>query len=99
MAKLPAWTWLGIGLLITIISGYMEIPLFFWIGWLFVVIGIAKIIIAAVLREKPEERKAAHAVMRVPTARQPAHQYYRCSCGAPVRGSDTFCARCGRQLR
>ena len=99
MAKIPAWSWLAVGLIVAMTAWYAEIPLFFWIGWLFVVVGIAKFIIGYVVSEKVVERKAAQQPTRHPAATHPAHQYYRCSCGAPVRASDTFCNHCGRRLR
>lgn len=101
MAKIPAWSWLAVGLIVAMTAWYAEMPLFFWIGWFFVVIGIAKIIIGYVVSEKTIEvkpRQHAPATHR-PAAAHPAHQYYRCSCGAPVRASDTFCNHCGRRLR
>ncbi|MEM4254555.1 MAG: hypothetical protein QXR48_04200 [Candidatus Woesearchaeota archaeon] len=52
MAAIPALAWLIIGGMIIGISWYSDMPLFFWIGWAFVVFGIAKLIIGFVLGKK-----------------------------------------------
>jgi UPF0716 family protein affecting phage T7 exclusion len=104
MAKLPAWSWLTVGLLIAITSWYVEIPLFFWLGWLFILVGAAKFLIGYLLskketqEEKSAVQQAAHQP-RYPPVRHASHQYYRCSCGNPVKASDNFCGYCGRRLR
>ncbi len=95
MAALPSWSWLLVGLIIAATSWTMEMPLFFWLGWLFVIVGIAKFVIGFLTRERetPQER-------RVMQQLAPAHhQYYRCPCGNPVRVADHFCNHCGRRLR
>ena len=110
MAKLPAWSWLIVGLIVAVTSSVVEIPLFFWLGVVFVAIGAGKYALAAMTREKtPKEKHLQQHVQRhqaqhqqahhAAAMRHPTHQYYRCSCGAPVKVSDNFCNHCGRRLR
>ena len=93
---IPAWAWLLVGLVIAVTSWHVEMPLFFWLGWAFIAVGIGKYVIGFLLREKetPQERKTVQHL-----APQQSHQYYRCPCGNAVRATDNFCTHCGRRLR
>jgi hypothetical protein len=94
--KLPTWSWILVGLVITIVSWSVEMELFVWLGLLFIAVGAAKIIISYMTgKETHQERKAEQ---HAPAA-HPSHQYYRCYCGNPVRATDSFCSACGRRLR
>lgn len=112
MAKLPAWSWLAVGLIIAVTSWYVEMTLFFWLGWVFIIIGAAKFLIwfMARRREAPDtimhhpHHRAVHAPAAHPSRGQArlghyAHVYHRCVCGNPVRVTDLFCSACGRRLR
>ena len=94
--KLPAWVWLIVGLIIAFTSWYTEMELFFWLGWIFILVGSAKIIIGFIIRKKetPTEKKTAQQYTP-----QHHYQYYRCSCGNTVRATDQYCTACGRNLR
>jgi len=96
--KLPTWSWLLVGVIIAVFSLYLEIGLFLWLGMLFIAIGVAKIVIRYMTgtKETSQEKKA---VQQYAPKMHPAHQYYRCSCGNPVRAADFFCSNCGRRLR
>lgn len=100
MAALPYWSWLLAGIIITFISWHAEMPLFFWIGIAFIAFGIARTIIVHTTKGKKTTtpHKTAHPTT---TSREthPAHKYYRCTCGNPVRTTDNFCSNCGRKLR
>jgi hypothetical protein len=110
-AKLPAWSWLAVGLVIAVTSWYVEMELFFWLGWVFIIIGIARFLLGFVFREKEQPRditthhthhRTIHGTAHVsPGARYGhyAHYYHRCVCGSPVRMTDLFCSACGRRLR
>jgi len=96
MAAIPSWAWLAIGLVISLTSWYVEMTLFFWLGLVFIVIGIMKLAAGFMLGEKEtkQEKKTVHNL-----SPQHTHQYYRCACGNPVRVNDIFCSYCGRRLR
>ena len=111
MAKLPAWSWLAVGLLLAVGSWYAGMSLFFWLGWLFVIVGAAKFLIGYMLPGKEPGAPTGHDIRRHPSMHPVhvdrhqsrlghyVHQYYRCSCGNPVRATDIFCSACGRRLR
>lgn len=101
MTALPSWSWLGVGLVVAITAWYTEMPLFFWLGWAFIIVGVAKFVFGYVTRkdESPQERKAVQRMLPPSRMQHVAHQYYRCACGAAVRASDNFCTYCGRRLR
>jgi len=100
-----------VGAIITSTSWYVQMPLFFWLGIVFMAVGAGKIAFSAIVTEKevPMVHKPAHQYARHipqppqaahhPAPQRHAHQYYRCPCGAPVRASDQFCSHCGRRLR
>jgi hypothetical protein len=96
MAAIPSLVWLLIGAIVVGVSWYIEMPLFFWIGWAFIALGIAKLAIGFILgkKETKQERKTAS-----PAAQKHLQQHYRCSCGNPVKITDNFCNYCGRRLR
>jgi hypothetical protein len=101
MAAIPSWLWLAIGLIVSVTSWYADMTLFFWLGCAFVVVGVAKIVIGFMLgkTETKAEKKVVQRLAPVQGQRHPAHQYYRCPCGNPVKVSDIFCSYCGRRLR
>ena len=100
MAGIPWWGWLGVGLLVAIMSGAVggKVRFFVWIGWLFALIGIAKLVMAYVLREK--EAKHEHVQAHQYQMPSQAHQSYYCPrCRGTVRVTDFFCSKCGSRLR
>jgi ABC-type nickel/cobalt efflux system permease component RcnA len=108
MAALPAWSWLFVGLAIAGTAWYVEMPLFFWIGAVFVAFSIVKFLweLRAPAKKQPARQAApAHQHTAHRAAHQAAHpvyhahHYYRCTCGHPVRATDVFCSQCGRRLR
>lgn len=104
MAQIPSWLWLFAGIIITAGSYYVKgtIALFFYLGLLFILIGVAKILFWFITR-KPSRTEKTQMQMPSPRAQpvQPVHgQYGRCRwCGRYVRLTDTFCWGCGRRLR
>ncbi len=99
MAKLPPWSWLLAGLAIAITSWKVEMPLFFWLGWIFVIIGITKFLIMLLTSEKTTKTERRMTQQYAPIHQAHTHQYYRCQCGNPARATDRFCNNCGRRLR
>ncbi len=99
MAAIPALVWFLIGAIVVGISWYMGMPLFFWIGWVFIIVGIARLTINFILGQK-ETKQEKKAIQTGPVVKKhPQHQYYRCSCNNPVKITDNFCNYCGRRLR
>lgn len=102
MAQIPSWLWLFAGIIVTAGSYYVggKVALFFYLGLLFLLIGVAKAIIWFVMR-KPKKTEGTQ--MPSPKAQpvQPVHgQYGKCRwCGRFVRLTDSFCWGCGRRLR
>jgi len=94
MAGIAWWVWLSIGLFISISSAYVggKLKIFAWIGILFVIIGIAKIIYLFVFRER--ETAAAK-----PVPIQQTQHFYCPRCRFAVHAYDFFCRKCGARLR
>lgn len=102
MAAIPSWLWLAVGLVVSVTAWYTEMSaFFFWIGCAFVVFGVAKLVIGFMLgpKETKQEKKVVQRLAPAQGQMHPAHQYYRCPCGNPVKVSDIFCSYCGRRLR
>ncbi|MEM2916289.1 MAG: hypothetical protein QXT19_02960 [Candidatus Woesearchaeota archaeon] len=97
MAKIPAWVWLATGVAVALAAWYANLTLFFWVGWVFVVFGIAKLIGGYVLRGKETQREKE--LIHEMAPHRMTYAYFRCSCGNPVRTTDIFCNSCGRRLR
>ena len=80
--------YLIIGIFVAIASykiNYDKLYVFFYIGLLFIIYGVAKIIIG--FSNKDEKKQV------------PKQQYKRCpNCGNVARGYDNFCPRCGNRM-
>ena len=96
MAEIYWWAWLATGLFITITSAIVggTVQLFVWIGLLFIIIGIAKVVLLLVLRPKETkiERKAMHMPVHHAKAACPR-------CRVSIERTDYFCRYCGTRLR
>ncbi len=101
MAAIPSFVWLFVGALVTAMSWYSDIPMFFWLGWAFIAFGIFKLVIGFMLGKKETKSERKTIQQQIPRQQQAmqAHKYYRCQCGNPVKTSDFFCGHCGRRLR
>ncbi len=102
MAELAWWAWLGVGLFVAITSAVMggKVALFAWVGLIFIVVGIAKIVYLFVL--KPKETKAEQHSMHMPNPQLPPQQpsaLYCQRCRVTVQITDHFCRYCGWRLR
>jgi uncharacterized paraquat-inducible protein A len=99
MDGLPWWTWLSVGLLVAVMSSVVggKLELFVWVGVLFILIGIAKLVIAYVFRQK--EAKQEHTQHQYQTPQQTHQAFYCPRCRSTVRTHDFFCSRCGTRLR
>ena len=104
MPKIHGIIYLAIGIFVAITSyeiSYAKLYFFFYIGLLFIIYGVAKIIIGFINKE--EKKQASSSNIRknqLNQFKQPIKQQYkRCSnCGNAARGYDNFCARCGNKL-
>ena len=104
MAKVHGIIYLIIGLFVTVASykiNYDKLYLFFYIGLLFIIYGVAKIIIGFINKE--ERKKVAPSNIhknQLNQFKQPIKQQYkRCqNCGNVARGYDNFCSRCGNRM-
>lgn len=97
MAGIPSWIWLAVGLLIAITSWYVELTLFFWLGWLMIIVGAAKFVIAFTSREKESAQEKSTVNHLMP--QQHKEHYGRCSCGNMVFSTQQYCHVCGKRLR
>lgn len=89
--KLPWYSWLLVGIFVTITSSVLDIGIFLWVGLLFILVGVVKAAIIIML--KPEEPKQVH-------QSQPTPSVYLCPrCKASINSRDAFCRLCGMKLR
>jgi len=89
---LPAWSFILVGLLVTILSYSNEtLILFFYLGLAFLVWGMFKLGVGYLLREpKPEEE----------IEKKIEPQIVGCNhCGAAVYTTAKYCHECGGQLK
>jgi uncharacterized membrane protein YuzA (DUF378 family) len=102
MAEIPWWAWLGVGLFVAITSAVMggKISIFAWVGLIFIVVGIAKVVYLFVLhpKESKADQQAMH--MRQPQLAPQAPSVLYCPrCRITVQPTDHFCRYCGWRLR
>jgi hypothetical protein len=99
MGAIPSIAWLVIGAAVVGISSYVGMPMFFWIGWLFIVMGIARLVIGFMIGKKETKTEKKTVQQAMPQHHGYVSKYYRCVCGNPVKITDNFCGYCGRRLR
>ena len=90
MAQIPSWLWLGAGIVVVLGSIYVgeHLQFFFYVGLLFIVIGIAKIAIWFVTRKGETKVEREQVQKFVP--RQTHPHYRQCRCGQWARKTDNF---------
>ncbi len=100
MAEIPWWAWLGVGLFVAISAAFTggKVSLFAWVGIVFIVIGIAKVVYLFVLKPKEtkQEQKIVHPSHRI--IQQP-QAFYCPRCRITINPADVFCRYCGARLR
>lgn len=115
MAALSAWVYIFVGGLVSGVSFYINeqkgdgsFTLFFYVGIVFFVIGLAKLLIRVMLGKKTKMPVEPHyAQQRVQPQRkthqhqaQQARRTHHCrKCGAPLSGYGRFCSKCGYRQR
>jgi hypothetical protein len=79
------------------ISGSME--MFFWVGVVFLVYGIIKLVYRKVVG-KPKPEKTAEEIPKTIEEMQKAVPMFFCpGCGTRLKETDAFCPKCGRRIR
>ena len=107
MAQIPSWLWLIAGIAIIFFSKYMggKVEMFFWVGLVFAVIGLAKILVSYITHKgetKTEQRTEGAPFYPAPSSAAPgqASMMRFCPrCGSQVSPNSYFCHKCGLRLR
>jgi ribosomal protein L40E len=100
MVKIPAIAYLLIGVLISVTSMYIEgLKLFFYVGLLFIAIGVFKIVVRFITKPKETtiEKKAEGISQQQQQYRQPGIKVCK-NCGAGSYSQARFCYYCGTKL-
>ncbi|PIN75155.1 hypothetical protein COV18_04350 [Candidatus Woesearchaeota archaeon CG10_big_fil_rev_8_21_14_0_10_37_12] len=97
MADLPWWSWISVGLFVSVSSAFFSGPvtLFVWVGIIFVVVGIAKLVMLFVLTPKKKTQKEKKPVQQ---QRHQQHVRYCNTCRSMTHPQDRFCRFCGVKL-
>ena len=104
MAKIHGIVYLITGIFVAVASyeiSYGKLYVFFYIGLLFIIYGIAKTIIEFINKDKKKEVNSPNIHKnQLNQFKHPLKQQYkRCpNCGNVARGYDNFCPRCGNRL-
>ena len=100
MAEIAWWAWLGVGLFVAVSSALTggKVSLFAWVGLLFIVIGIGKVVYLFVMRPK-ETSKEQNLVHPQHMPRAAPQASYCPRCRITVQPGDYFCRYCGTRLR
>ena len=111
MAQIPSWLWLIAGIAIIFFSKYMggKVEMFFWVGLVFAVIGLAKILVSYITHKgetKTEESGVGAPFYPSGTAPgsasspgQTAIMRFCPRCGSQIYPTGYFCHKCGLRLR
>ncbi len=107
MAKIHWLVYIAVGLFVSVLSykiNYNNLYLFFYVGWIFVLIGIIKMLFGFGKNKdvKNLQQKMQHKNLTQPQHSMQHHQkhhYKRCHrCGNVMRLNDRFCSKCGLRL-
>ena len=109
MVKIHGIVYLIIGAAVLFTSNKIDsqkFQLFIWVGYLFLVIGIAKLGIGFIKRKKesPAERKDLGNIYQQQTGQTAQFQQQRAArhcprCRFQLQGYENFCPGCGQRLR
>ena len=95
MAKIPPLIYIGVGLLVVIISmfSFAKFFFFFVIGMIFVLVGLIRLLLNWA---NPQKENPSHKVYQNYKPVNQAQHYKRCKfCANAMRAQDYFCSRCG----
>lgn len=100
MASIPGWIYLIIGGGIAITARYVDLEIFFWFGLLFVVVGVFKIVVRFITKEKNHPAFSSDTDMTPakPKISQENYPKYCPRCRLMYARDSNFCSRCGSQL-
>jgi len=106
MGKIHGATYFIIGILVAVFSYYLDnkrgsdsFILFFYIGVLFVIIGLIKLVALAIKKKDEHPKPPRHQQQQKSHHQQVHHTPQFCQrCGAALRQTDHFCAMCGNAL-
>lgn len=79
------WVWVAVGLPVMVLSAFLDLALFVWIGAVFLVVGTAQLVFLFVLAPRKEKV--------VP------ERFFCPRCRLTVKKEDNFCSFCGQRLR
>ena len=103
MAKIHGLIYVLIGLFIVLASwkiNYNDLILFFYLGWVFVLVGIVKMLFS--FGKNKGVKNLQHKSLAQPQhsmQHQQKHHYKRCHrCGNVMRLHDIFCNKCGLRV-
>ena len=99
MSKIHGLIYIIVGLFVSSISwklNYAKLFLFFYLGLIFIIVGIVKLILGP--KANKEEMKPKSTQRNLHQSMQRQH-YKRCQrCGNIARIHDNFCSRCGTRI-
>ncbi|MBI4452902.1 zinc ribbon domain-containing protein [Candidatus Woesearchaeota archaeon] len=105
MAKIHGIAYILIGLLVVIASwkiNYSNLILFFYIGWIFVLVGMVKLMLGfGKKKDKPQQNAQSRNLSHLTSQgrQHQAHHYKKCPrCHNVMRVHDRFCGRCGYRV-
>ncbi|MBW3000190.1 zinc-ribbon domain-containing protein [Candidatus Woesearchaeota archaeon] len=78
------------------ISGNME--MFFWVGAVFLVYGIIRLIYRRVVGKEKPEKTAAEIPKTIEEMQKAVPTFFCPGCGTRLKDTDAFCPRCGRKI-
>ena len=101
MTKIHGIVYFIIGVFVTAASykiNYDKLYFFFYIGLLFIIFGVAKIVIGFINKEE-KKQIPLNKLNQNQLNKIPKQQYKRCqTCGNAARITDNFCSRCGARI-
>ena len=98
--------WLIAGAVLTVMSylingrtitGNMEF--FFWVGAVFLVYGLIRLIYRRVVGKPKPEKTAAEMPKTIEEMQKSVPMFFCPGCGTRLKDTDAFCPRCGRRVR
>lgn len=106
MAGLSWWTWLGVGLVVALVSVWAELDLFIWVGVVFIIVGIAKLAMFYILGSRDQKvssavsQSVAHPQVSARVREYSQPQRLVCPrCMANVSAANFYCGYCGTRVR